>query len=70
MRKRHMMLLWQLLCFKSMHPISKSVAKITLFVLVLERLTGAPLTAFMALVDIGILPTELTLFFTYSSEKY
>ena len=29
------------LCFKRMHPICKSVAKITLFVLILERLTGA-----------------------------
>jgi len=42
-----------------MHPICKSVAKITLFVLILERLTGAASTAFMALVDIGIVPTKL-----------
>ena len=47
------------LCFKSMHPICKSVAKTTLFVLILERLTGAALTAFMALVVIGIVPTKL-----------
>ena len=47
------------LCCKSMYPICKSVAKITLFVLILERLTGAALTAFMALVDIGIVPTKL-----------
>ena len=36
-----------------MHPICKSVAKITLFVLILEHLTGAALTAFKAQVDIG-----------------
>ena len=50
--------------FKSMHPICKSVAKITLFVLILERLTGAALTAFMALVDIGIVPTKLHVVFS------
>ena len=47
------------LCFKRLHPICKSVAKITLFVLILMRLTGAALTAFMALVDTGIVPTKL-----------
>jgi len=41
-----------------MHPICESAAKTTLFVLILERLTGAALTAFMALVDIGIVPTK------------
>ena len=42
-----------------MHLICKSVAKITLFVLILERLTGAALAAFMALVDIGIAVSNL-----------
>ena len=59
------------LCFKGVHPICKSVVKITLFVLILERLTGAALTAFMALVDIGIVPTKLdVVFFPRSNEKY
>ena len=48
------------LCFKSMHRICKSVAKITLFVLILERLTRAPL----ALVDIGIVPTKFHVIFS------
>ena len=52
------------LCFKSMHPLFKSVANITLFVLILERLTGAALTAFMALVDIGIVQTKLHVLFS------
>ena len=58
------------LCFKSMHPLCKSVAKITLLDLILERLTGAALTAFMALVDIGIVPTKLHVVFRCSNEIY
>ena len=49
-----------LLCFKGMHPICKSVAKITLFVLIVERLIGAALAAFMALV----VPTKLHVVFS------
>ena len=59
------------LCLKSMHPICKSVAKITLFVFILESLTGAALTAFMELVDIGIVPTKPhVVLFPRSNEKY
>ena len=47
-----------------MHPICKSVAKFTLFVLILEHLTEAALTAFMALVDIGIVPTKFHVVFS------
>ena len=57
------------LCVKSMHPICKSVAMITLFVLIIERLTGAALTAFMALVDIGIVPTKLHVVFFHARMK-
>ena len=57
------------LCFKSMHPICKSMAKITLFVLILGRLTGAALTAFIALVDIGIVPTKRNVVFFHARMK-